>query len=182
MRVDPASHLLIGVNYLPSPNSDKRPENCPASLIVIHNISLPPNEFGGPYIEQLFTNQLNYKGHPYFAEISDQKVSAHVLIRRDGSVIQFVPFNYRAWHAGQSNYEGRVNCNDYSIGIELEGADDISYEDRQYFVLVTLINALLIAYPSLSKNRIVGHSDIAPDRKTDPGPSFNWERFKNELA
>ena len=182
MRVDPASHLIVGVNYVPSPNADERPENCVASLIVIHNISLPPNEFGGPYVEQFFTNQLDPNEHPYFAEISEQKVSAHVLISRDGSVIQFVPFNLRAWHAGKSKYDGREGCNDYSIGIELEGADELAYEDRQYSVLVTLIDALRIAYPSLSKNRVVGHSEIAPNRKTDPGPAFNWERFKSELA
>ena len=182
MRVDPASHLIVGVNFTPSPNCDERPEDCSPTLIVVHNISLPPNEFGGPYIEQLFTNQLNPDEHPYFKEIEGQKVSAHVLIRRDGSVIQFVPFNRRAWHAGESNYNGQECCNDFSIGIELEGGDDIPYKDAQYLVLATLIDTLRIAYPTLSKQKIVGHSDIAPQRKSDPGPAFEWGRLKNELA
>ena len=182
MRVDPASHLIVGVRYVPSPNADERPDSCSPSLIVVHNISLPPNEFGGPYIEQLFTNQLNPDEHYYFKEIADQKVSAHVLIRRDGSVVQFVPFNRRAWHAGESNYCGREKCNDFSIGIELEGTDDTAYEDTQYFVLTTLIDALRIAYPSISKQHIVGHFDISPDRKTDPGSTFDWERLRSELS
>ncbi len=182
MRVDPASHLVVGVNYTPSPNCDERPENCSPSLIVIHNISLPPNEFGGPYIEQLFTNQLDPNVHPYFEEIQHQKISAHVLIRRDGSVTQFVPFNRRAWHAGESSYEGRSCCNDFSIGIELEGTDEIPYEDVQYLVLTTLIDALRIAYPMLGKQNIVGHSDIAPQRKTDPGRVFDWKFLREQLA
>lgn len=182
MRVDPASHLIVGVRYIPSPNADERPTDCTPSLIVIHNISLPPNEFGGPYIEQLFTNQLDPNAHPYFAAIAEQKVSAHVLIRRDGSIMQFVPFNYRAWHAGKSNYNGREKCNDFAVGIELEGTDELPYEKVQYSVLAALIDTLRIAYPSLSKQRIVGHSDIAPNRKTDPGPAFDWQRLINELA
>ncbi len=182
MRIDPSSHLIMGVHYVPSPNADERPAQCSPTVIVIHNISLPPNKFGGPYIEQLFTNQLDPEAHPYFKEIGDQKVSAHVLIRRDGEVIQFVPFNQRAWHAGESFYEGKEECNDFSIGVELEGTDDQDYEKEQYAVLATLIDSLRIVYPSVSKHRIVGHSDIAPHRKTDPGPVFNWERLKKELA
>ena len=182
MRVDSASHLIVGVRYVPSPNVDDRPGECSPSLIVIHNISLPPNEFGGPYIEQLFTNQLNPDEHAYFKEIEGQKVSAHVLIRRDGSITQFVPFNRRAWHAGESCYEGQEKCNDFSIGIELEGADEIAYEDHQYQVLSTLIDSLRIAYPTIKKQHIVGHSDIAPHRKTDPGNTFDWERLKNNLS
>lgn len=182
MRIDPASHLVLGVNYVPSPNADYRPIECAITLIVIHNISLPPNEFGGPYIEQFFTNQLDPNEHPYFMSVANQKVSAHILIRRDGSMNQFVPFNLRAWHAGQSSYDGHDKCNDYSVGIELEGVDDLPYEDVQYMVLTTLVDALRIAYPTLSKNRIVGHCDIAPGRKTDPGPAFDWNRFNTELA
>ncbi len=182
MRIDPASHLVVGVRYASSPNCDERPEGVPLSLVVVHNISLPPNEFGGPYIEHLFTNQLDPKAHPYFEEIKDHKVSAHILIRRDGEIVQFVPFNKRAWHAGQSCYKSRENCNDFSIGIELEGADETSYEDVQYSVLATLIDSLRMVYPSLSKNDIVGHSDIAPGRKTDPGLAFKWKKLQDQLA
>lgn len=182
MRVDPASHLIAGVNFTASPNANERPQGCPPSVIVLHNISLPPGEFGGPGIEQLFTNQLNPDAHPDYASIAEQRVSAHVLIRRDGSIVQFVPFHRRAWHAGVSSYDGRENCNDFSIGIELEGTDALPYESAQYRVLTTLIDALRIAYPSLSKQRIVGHSEIAPDRKTDPGDAFDWNRLHQELA
>ena len=182
MRVDPASHLVVGARYVPSPNCDARPIGKPLSLLVIHNISLPPNEFGGPYIEQLFTNRLDPNAHAYFKNIAGQNVSSHILIRRDGRILQFVPFNMRAWHAGESNYKDRQCCNDYSIGIELEGADDIPYELEQYAVLASLVDALRMAYPSLSKNDIVGHADIAPDRKTDPGLAFEWEKFRELLA
>ena len=182
MRVDPASHMVAGVRFVPSPNFDERPDDTQPSLIVIHNISLPPNEFGGPFIEQLFTNRLNPNDHPYFAKIADKKVSTHVLIRRDGELVQFVPFDKRAWHAGASSYKGREQSNDYSIGIELEGADDIAYEDVQYFVLASLVDALRMAYPSLSKEDIVGHSDVAPERKTDPGLAFEWKRLHELLV
>ena len=180
MRVDPSSHLLTGVRYAPSPNAEARDEA--PSLIVIHNISLPPGEFGGPYIEQLFTNQLDSDVHPYFASIREQRVSAHVLIRRDGRLVQFVPFNLCAWHTGVSTYRGRDNCNDFSIGVELEGADKIPYEDVQYSVLAALIDVLRVAYPSLRERKIVGHADIAPGRKTDPGAAFDWQRLIDELA
>ena len=182
MRIDPSSHLLTGVRYTPSPNVDNRSDGETPSLIVIHNISLPPGEFGGPYIEQLFTNRLDPCIHPSFASIVEQPVSAHVLIRRDGGIVQFVPFNLRAWHAGVSEYRGRSNCNDFSIGIELEGTDEIPYQDAQYSVLAALIDTLRIVYPSLSKQRIVGHADIAPGRKTDPGTTFDWPRLIDELA
>jgi len=182
MRIDPASHTVVGVRFVPSPNFDNRPANTPLSLIVVHNISLPPGEFGGPYIEQLFANQLDPKAHPYFERIVDQKVSAHILIRRDGSMVQFVPFNKRAWHAGESTYKGKPRSNDYSIGIELEGADEIAFETAQYTVLATLIDSLRVVYPSLSKEDIVGHSDIAPNRKSDPGLAFNWENLRGLLA
>ncbi len=180
VRVDPSGHLLTGVRYAPSPNAEARDEA--PSLIVIHNISLPPGEFGGPYIEQLFTNRLDPDAHPYFASIHEKRVSAHVLIRRDGRVVQFVPFHLCAWHAGASTYRGRDNCNDFSIGIELEGTDKIPYEEVQYSVLAALIDALRVAYPSLGKRRIVGHADIAPGRKTDPGAAFDWQRLIDELA
>jgi AmpD protein len=182
MRVDPASHLVVGVRYAPSSNCDERPTDCSPTLIVIHNISLPPNEFGGPYIEQLFTNQLNSSDHPYFEEVKSHKVSAHVLIRREGELVQFVPFDQRAWHAGESCYQGQEHCNDFAIGIELEGTDYVPYEEVQYSVLATFVDCLRIAYPSLTKENIVGHSDIAPERKTDPGQVFNWDHFRSLLA
>lgn len=184
MRIDPASHTVVGVRYAPSPNFDQRPVGVGTrlSLIVVHNISLPPKEFGGPFIEQFFTNQLDPKAHPYFSEIAEQKVSAHILIRRDGQVVQFVPFNKRAWHAGKSVYKGCENCNDFAIGIELEGADEMPYEEVQYSVLATLVDSLRVVYPSLSKEAIVGHSDIAPERKTDPGLAFSWQNFRELLA
>ena len=182
MRIDPASHTVVGVRFVPSPNFDERPESIPVSLVVVHNISLPPNEFGGPYIEQLFTNQLDTNAHPYFEEIKDHKVSSHILIRRDGEVVQFVPFNKRAWHAGKSEYQGCENCNDFAIGIELEGTDEAPYEEVQYLVLATLIDSIRVVYPSLSKEDIVGHSDIAPGRKSDPGPAFQWDQLNEILA
>ena len=182
MRVDPSSHLVVGVRYVPSPNFDERPDDNSISLIVIHNISLPPNEFGKTYIQQLFTNQLNSNEHPYFSTIADKKVSAHALIRRDGELVQFVPFNKRAWHSGESIYNDKPRCNDYSIGIELEGTDNIPYEPEQYTVLASLVDSLRMAYPSLTKEDIVGHSDVAPGRKTDPGLAFEWKRFRDLLV
>lgn len=147
------------------------------SLIVVHCISLPPNKFGNDYINQLFCNQLNPDDHPYFKNIYQMQVSAHLLIKRDGECVQYVPFNKRAWHAGKSSYQGRENCNDFSIGIELEGAEDIAYSPEQYTRLAEVINTLLATYPSLSRQRITGHSDIAPGRKTDPGPTFDWDKL-----
>jgi AmpD protein len=151
-------------------------------LIVIHNISLPPGEFGGDWIEALFTNRLDPAAHPYFTQVHRLRVSTHLLIRRSGVIIQFVPFHQRAWHAGKSNYCGRDQCNDFSIGIELEGTDDIDYESVQYKKLAEVIRALVAAYPSLSRDRIAGHEHIAPGRKTDPGPAFDWGRFRLLLA
>ncbi len=148
-------------------------------MVVVHNISLPPNQFGGAFIEDFFCNQLDCSVHPYFDEIKNLQVSAHLLIRRDGGVVQFVPFNKRAWHAGRSEFEGQIECNDFSIGIELEGGDDIPYEEIQYTTLAKVTNALLAVYPAICHERIVGHNDIAPGRKTDPGLSFNWPKLKS---
>jgi AmpD protein len=165
---------LTPARWLPSPNSDERPADGAVDLLVIHGISLPPGEFGGQWIDALFCNALDSAAHPYFQEITGLEVSAHVLIRRDGEVVQYVPFDRRAWHAGQSCFEGRERCNDFSIGIELEGSDDQPYEPVQYQVLADVCRALLKAYPVLDATRIVGHCDIAPGRKTDPGPHFDW--------
>ncbi len=178
--IDPATGLLIGVRQVLSTHFDARPSNVEPELIVIHGISLPPGDFGGPWIDLLFTGNLPPDAHPFFRQIRG-RVSAHVLIRRDGRVVQYVPFGSRAWHAGQSEYQGRTGCNDFSIGIELEGTDDIPYTDAQYDRLTVLVNALFAAYPRLSSTHITGHSDIAPGRKTDPGPAFDWPRFRNSL-
>ncbi|MCX8048722.1 MAG: 1,6-anhydro-N-acetylmuramyl-L-alanine amidase AmpD [Methylohalobius sp.] len=163
-----------------SPNQDERP-NGEISLLVIHAISLPPGEFGGQYIDQLFTNRLDSKAHPYFAEIAELKVSAHLLIDRQGRLTQYVPFHRRAWHAGVSSFQGRERCNDFSIGIELEGTETIPFTDAQYRILAAVTILLLAKYSELSQERIVGHSDIAPGRKTDPGPSFDWKRLYQSL-
>ncbi len=168
---------MRGVRYLASPNCDPRPGGEKPRLLVIHGISLPPAEYGGPWIDALFTNSLDPQAHPYFAEIHQLRVSSHLLIRRDGEVVQYVPFNQRAWHAGISAYQGRERCNDFSIGIELEGTDDEPYEEVQYQMLAESVAALMTVYPELSAERITGHSDIAPGRKTDPGPYFDWPHF-----
>ncbi len=180
-RIDLARGLLLDALYIPSPNYDARPEGMRPELIVVHGISLPPGEFGGPWIEALFSNRLPADVHPYFATIASLQVSSHLLIRRSGEIVQFVPFSQRAWHAGQSSYEGRERCNDFSIGIELEGADDVAYEPEQYRSLTDAVIALCDAYASLSLERIAGHSDISPGRKTDPGASFDWVRFRAML-
>ncbi len=172
---------LTAVRHVPSRNYDDRPENCDVSLIVIHGISLPPGVYGGSFIEEFFCNRLNPLQHPYFSEIGGETVSAHLLIDRLGEVVQFVSFNRRAWHAGLSNYEGRDNCNDYSIGIELEGVDDSPYTDAQYLALIGVSQLLFGAYPNLDVMSVVGHSDIAPGRKTDPGPAFDWSRYQASL-
>jgi len=151
------------------------------SLLVVHNISLPPAKFGGPYITDLFLGKLDENADPYFKEIAHLKVSAHCLIRRDGKIIQYVSFNNKAWHAGVSAFDGREQCNDFSIGIELEGTDDIPYTEEQYHLLAILVKKLQASYPLISHNHIVGHSDIAPGRKTDPGSSFNWHYFRQCL-
>ncbi|MFO7277647.1 MAG: 1,6-anhydro-N-acetylmuramyl-L-alanine amidase AmpD [Pseudomonadota bacterium] len=181
LRIDTATGLLAGVRQVLSPHFDARPTGCAPELIVVHGISLPPGEFGGPWIDRLFTGGLPADAHPYFQAIACLRVSAHALIRRDGELVQYVPFDARAWHAGASTYCGRTACNDFSIGIELEGTDDSPYEDVQYTRLAALIRALLSAYPTLDRTRIVGHSDIAPGRKTDPGPAFDWSRLRRLL-
>lgn len=177
MQIDPSSGLIREARQVTSPNADARPEGAPLDLVVVHSISLPPGEFGGPWIEQLFCNQLPADKHPYFAEIHQLKVSAHVLIRRDGELVQFVPLQQRAWHAGQSNYCGREACNDFSIGIELEGTDTSTFEAIQYQKLAELISALCSTYPDIDPGKITGHSDIAPGRKTDPGSGFEWDKL-----
>ena len=172
---------LIGARQVPSPNYNKRPEHSEIQLIVIHNISLPPSQFGGGYIEQFFQNQLDWSLHPYFQTIQGMQVSAHLLILRTGEVLQFVNFKDRAWHAGRSSYLGKVECNDYSIGIELEGSDDTDFEDIQYQILADVVASLQKAYPKTDQH-LAGHSDIAPGRKTDPGPHFQWQYFREALA
>lgn len=172
---------LSSARRVPSPNANARPVDTSVSLLVIHNISLPPEQFENGYIEQFFTNQLDATVHPYFAEIAEMTVSAHLLITRTGEVIQFVPFDQRAWHAGRSCFRGRDNCNDFSVGIELEGADTIAYTDEQYTVLAQVSSCLMEEYPAIMLDTIVGHSDIAPGRKTDPGESFDWPRFQQLL-
>ena len=181
VKIDAATGLLAGARQVLSMHFDARPAGVLPELLVVHGISLPPGEFGGPWIDRLFTGTLPPDGHPYFREIAAQRVSAHALIRRDGQIVQYVPFGERAWHAGQSAYRGRTACNDFSIGVELEGTDDIPYTDAQYDALAALSAALLAAYPSLSAQAIAGHSDVAPGRKTDPGPSFDWARFRRLL-
>jgi N-acetyl-anhydromuramoyl-L-alanine amidase len=180
--IDTDSGLIRGVRQVLSPHFDARPASAPPELIVVHNISLPPGEFGGPWIERLFTGNLPADAHPYFATMAPGRVSAHVLIRRDGQVVQFVPIGARAWHAGVSSWRGREACNDFSIGIELEGVDDAPYEAQQYTQLAALIEALCRAYPALATERVVGHSDIAPGRKTDPGAAFEWPRLRALVA
>ena len=170
---------LQGVKQIISPFYDERPTDKSISLLVIHNISLPPNQYGGPYVEQLFTGKLDPNEHPYFATIYQLKVSTHLFIRRDGEIIQFVPFDKRAWHAGKSIFEGQENCNDFSIGIEMEGCDTDNFTDIQYQQLAAV--TLLLQQTYAIKN-IIGHSDIAPDRKTDPGPCFDWKFYRELLA
>jgi AmpD protein len=171
--------MCAGARWLPSPHCDERPEDAAIELIVIHNISLPPGEFGGPWIDDLFTGRLDPDAHPYFAGIASTRVSSHFLIRRDGELVQYVPTELRAWHAGASEWKGRTRCNDFSIGIELEGADDIPFEDAQYGTLAALTRALRGRYGDVD---MAGHSEVAPGRKTDPGPFFDWARFRASLA
>jgi len=177
MKVDAVSGMVQGARFVLSPNCDQRPDGAVVEVLVVHSISLPPSQFGGPAIEQLFCNTLNPDEHPYYREIEGLKVSSHVLIRRNGEITQFVPLTQRAWHAGQSYCEGRTRVNDFSIGIELEGADDVPFEAAQYQALAELTQAIRQAYPGITRDRIYGHDDIAPGRKTDPGPSFDWVRY-----
>ena len=171
--------VLAGATQISSPNWDERPPGATIALLVVHNISLPPGEFGGDAIARLFTNTLDFSEHPYYETVRDLKVSSHFLIRRDGELVQFVPCAKRAWHAGASRWRGRERCNDFSVGAELEGADDLPYADAQYLSLHRLLLALRARYPIVD---VVGHSDIAPDRKTDPGPAFDWGRLRDLLA
>jgi AmpD protein len=181
LKVETATGLLIGVRQVLSPHCDARPAEMLPELIIVHGISLPPNEFGGPWIDRLFTGTLAWDAHPYFRQIEGLRASAHVVIRRDGQLTQYVPFGERAWHAGVSQYRTRSGCNDFSVGVELEGTDDIAYTDAQYAQLVEVIVALIEAYPSLSPEHLVGHSDVAPGRKSDPGPYFEWPRLRARL-
>lgn len=178
LHVDRAG-VVRAAAQVPSPNFDARPADARITLLVIHNISLPPGQFGGPWIVELFTNRLDPKAHPYFESIADMRVSAHFLIRREGALAQFVPCALRAWHAGDSSWRARRDCNDFSIGVELEGTDDLPYEDIQYRTLALLTRALRRRYPIRD---IAGHRDIAPKRKTDPGPAFDWPRYRKLIA
>lgn len=178
--LDPAG-WLVPVRRCPSPNFNQRPADEVISLLVIHGISLPPGRFGGDYIERFFCNELPVDDHPYFATIRDLRVSAHCLVARDGRITQFVSFADRAWHAGASCFAGRDNCNDYSIGIELEGADDLAYTPEQYCSLAGLTRLLQHYFPAITRDRIVGHSTVAPGRKTDPGAAFDWDYYFDQL-
>jgi AmpD protein len=182
LEVDLPNGLLRGAQFRESPNCDARPRAAVVDLIVVHGISLPPGAFGGPWIDRLFMNVLEPDAHPYFSTVCTLKVSSHLLVRRDGELTQYVRFTDRAWHAGKSTYAGREACNDFSIGIELEGTDSAPYLDAQYRVLANAVAALCSAYPTLSTERILGHSDIAPGRKTDPGPAFDWTRARRLIA
>jgi AmpD protein len=182
MTTDIVNGWLVDAIACPSPNFNQRPAGTEISLLVIHNISLPPGEFGGGYVQQFFRNQLDANADAYFASIAGLRVSSHLFVARDGRVTQFVAFTQRAWHAGTSSYEGVSNCNDFSIGIELEGTDDIPYTDSQYESLKKVTRQLLVTYPTLTPARITGHEHIAPGRKTDPGPAFDWPRYLQSLV
>lgn len=173
---------LAGARACTSPNFNQRPDNTTVSLLVIHNISLPPGDFSTDAVERFFCNQLVEDEHPYYAQIAHLQVSAHLFIRRTGELVQFVPLNHRAWHAGVSEFEDSPNCNDYSIGIELEGTDNLPYTQAQYDVLAQVTRSLLQRYPAIAADRIVGHSDIAPARKTDPGPAFDWAHYHSMIG
>ena len=180
--VDPQSGLIAPARICLSPNRDARPSGAPLGMIVLHGISLPPGVFGGPEIDALFLNQLDWDAHPYFGEIRGLRVSSHLLIRRNGELVQYVPFHERAWHAGESRFRGQARCNDFSIGIELEGEDETPYDDCQYHVLTSVLQALAAAYPGITARELAGHCDVAPGRKTDPGPAFDWLRLYDALG
>lgn len=180
LRID--DHIVNGALFHPSPHKDARPIANDISLLVIHGISLPAGEFGGNHIDDLFMGCLDSSAHSSFAELAGLRVSAHCFICRNGMLHQYVPFHQRAWHAGVSSWAGRERCNDFSIGIELEGTDVAPYTEEQYTTLVQLSSALLTTYPAITLDRVVGHEHIAPGRKTDPGPAFNWDDFKRRLA
>jgi len=179
LEVDPVTGRIAGARRVDSPNFDERPPGTEIDLVVVHGISLPPGEFGGPWIDALFTNTLPPDGHEFFATVRTLRVSSHALIRRTGEIVQYVDLHRRAWHAGQSHWQGRANCNDFSIGIELEGADDIPYTAAQYNMLARLVRVMRSRYPIPD---VVGHHDIAPTRKTDPGSAFDWPRLHRLLA
>lgn len=176
-EVDVSTGLVMPARQVASPNHDERPDGEDISLLVIHGISLPPGEFGGNWMDALFCNRLDVGAHPYFRQLEGLKVSSHLLIDRKGRLTQYVPLHRRAWHAGASCWQGRERCNDFAVGVELEGTDTTPYTGAQYHTLARLTCTLLEAYPGLSPERIVGHSDIAPGRKTDPGPVFDWDRY-----
>ena len=176
------NHIFKDVKYFPSPNFNSRPNESDISLIVIHCISLPPKNYEGEYVKDFFLNKLNTSEHSYFKGISDLKVSSHLFIKRNGEIVQFVPFNKRAWHAGESSYKGINDCNNFSIGIELEGNVEDCYTDNQYESLINVTNTILNYYPNIDKTRIIGHSEIAPNRKTDPGKNFEWDKYLDSLT
>lgn len=180
MQINTKTGLLDDCKQCPSPNRDVRPQGTAIDLIVVHSISLPPGEYGGDAIERFFQNRLDKNEHPYFEEIHEMQVSAHALIKRSGEIVQFVPFNERAWHAGQSNFQGRECCNDFSIGIELEGTDTGEFEEVQYQQLAKLVTTLRDTYPGIADN-VTGHSDIAPGRKKDPGTGFDWDKLNRYI-
>lgn len=177
LKLDVDADWLEEARQVISPNQDERPEPADISLLVVHGISLPPGVFGGNHIDRLFTNTLDPAAHPYFAGIAGERVSAHILINREGGLTQYVPFSRRAWHAGPSEFRGRQCCNDFSIGIELEGCDDQPYTEDQYRTLAALTRVLMSRWPAIKREHIVGHCDIAPGRKTDPGPVFDWNHY-----
>lgn len=181
MKIDIDTGLLSDVRQVMSPNFNERPVNTQIDLLIIHNISLPPGEFGNNYIDDLFTNTLDPQKHPFFNEIASKKLSSHCLIKRGGEVTQYVPFTKRAWHAGASTFEGQDDCNNFSIGIELEGTDTLPYAKLQYLALARLVALIQKSYPKIIWERMVGHSTVAPNRKTDPGPAFDWKLFAKLL-
>lgn len=186
MEIERTTGLLVDARYVPSPNRDARPPDVEPDLVVVHGITLPPGEFGGPWIDHLFTNRLDPAAHPDFREVAPLRVSAHALIRRAGDIVQYVPFHERAWHAGASEWQGRERVNDFSIGIELEGTDDVPYEDAQYQALAELIRSLAAVYPGIrpdgGRHRLAGHSEVAPGRKSDPGETFDWSKLRDLLT
>ncbi|MBI1732647.1 MAG: 1,6-anhydro-N-acetylmuramyl-L-alanine amidase AmpD [Gammaproteobacteria bacterium] len=182
MELDPGRNWIAGARQVPSPHCDDRPPDAEISLIVIHGISLPPRQYGGPYIDQLFTGTLDAAAHPYFAEIAALRVSSHLLVDRCGAVTQYVSLARRAWHAGQSCFRGREECNDFSVGMEFEGCDDEAYSGVQYEMGAALAAAIMSAWPAIGPDSVVRHSDISPGRKTDPGPAFEWEKFLAMIA
>lgn len=178
LKINLLTGLLDPVHYAPSPHHDDRPTGVPIDMVVVHGISLPPGQFGSSAVQDFFCGKLDFASHPTFADIAALRVSAHLFIRRTGEIIQFVPFTKRAWHAGESAFQGKTRCNDFSIGIELEGTDEVEYEAAQYHALGAVVQLLQQAYPAITADRVVGHVHIAPGRKTDPGPFFNWDYLK----